>query len=46
MVRDGVLDKKEKKRKARKELNTRIKKTRGTNKAVVRAAGATKGKKK
>ena len=44
MVRDGVSQKKDKTRKAKKELKTRIKKTRGTNKAKVRDAGA--GKKK
>ena len=44
MVRDGVADKKDKKRKARKELKTRVKKTRGTNKTKVREAGASKKK--
>ena len=44
MVRDGLANKKDKTRKAKKELKTRVKKTRGTNIAKVRDAGA--GKKK
>ena len=44
IIRDGLAPKKEATRKAKKELKTRIKKTRGTNKAKVRDAGA--GKKK
>ena len=44
MVRDGVAEKKPKTRKAKKELKTRIKKTRGTAKAKIRESGG--GKKK
>ena len=44
MVRDGVAEKKQKQRKAKKELKTRVKKVRGKQKDVVRKAGA--GKKK
>ena len=43
MVRDGVATKVAKGRKARKELNTRVKKVRGTEKAKIRVSG---GKKK
>ena len=43
MVRDGIGAKVNKGRKARKELKTRVKKVRGTEKDKIRAAG---GKKK
>ena len=44
MVRDGVAEKKPKTRKAKKELKTRIKKTRGTAKAKIRESGGAKKK--
>ena len=46
MVRDGVATKISRGRKARQELNTRLKKVRGTKKNEVRNAAKTGGGKK
>ena len=45
MVRDGVADKQPKGRRARKELKTKLKKTRGTDKEKLRQSGGKKVKK-
>ena len=42
MARDGVVDKKPKTRRSKKELKTRVNKVRGTEKQKVRQAGGAK----
>ena len=44
MARDGVVEKKPKTRRSKKELKTRVNKVRGTEKAKVRNSGGAKKK--